>query len=72
MRILVAEDETIIRLDLRELLEKAGFEVCGEAASADASAELWASEEEAREARRRRASGVPVRSLKLRRHWRQR
>src|SRR2546423_8321699 len=31
MRILVAEDETIIRLDLRELLERAGFEVCGEA-----------------------------------------
>ena len=27
MRILIAEDETIIRLDLRELLEKAGFEV---------------------------------------------
>jgi CheY-like chemotaxis protein len=27
-RILVAEDETIIRLDLRALLEKAGFEVC--------------------------------------------
>lgn len=31
MRILVAEDETIIRLDLRALLEHAGFEVCGEA-----------------------------------------
>jgi response regulator NasT len=31
MRILVAEDETIIRLDLRALLEKAGFDVCGEA-----------------------------------------
>jgi AmiR/NasT family two-component response regulator len=31
MRILVAEDETIIRLDLRALLERAGFEVCGEA-----------------------------------------
>jgi AmiR/NasT family two-component response regulator len=31
MRILIAEDETIIRLDLRGLLEKAGFEVCGEA-----------------------------------------
>jgi len=27
----VAEDETIIRLDLRELLERAGFEVCAEA-----------------------------------------
>jgi AmiR/NasT family two-component response regulator len=31
MRILVAEDETIIRLDLRALLERAGLEVCGEA-----------------------------------------
>ena len=31
LRILVAEDETIIRLDLRELLERAGFEVCAEA-----------------------------------------
>ncbi len=31
MRILIAEDETIIRLDLRSLLEKNGFDVCGEA-----------------------------------------
>jgi two-component system, response regulator PdtaR len=31
MRILVAEDETIIRLDLKALLERAGFEVCAEA-----------------------------------------
>jgi AmiR/NasT family two-component response regulator len=31
VRILVAEDETIIRLDLRALLEQAGFDVCGEA-----------------------------------------
>jgi two-component system, response regulator PdtaR len=30
-RILIAEDETIIRLDLREMLERAGFEVCAEA-----------------------------------------
>ena len=30
-RVLVAEDETIIRLDLRGLLEDAGFEVCAEA-----------------------------------------
>ena len=34
MRILIAEDETIIRLDLRELLEHAGFEVCAEARTA--------------------------------------
>jgi two-component system, response regulator PdtaR len=31
VRILIAEDETIIRLDLRSLLEGAGFEVCAEA-----------------------------------------
>jgi AmiR/NasT family two-component response regulator len=31
MRLLIAEDETIIRLDLRGLLERAGFEVCAEA-----------------------------------------
>jgi two-component system, response regulator PdtaR len=31
MRILVAEDETIIRLDLRKLLEESGHEVCAEA-----------------------------------------
>ncbi len=31
MRILIAEDETIIRLDLRDLLVRAGHEVVGEA-----------------------------------------
>ena len=31
MRILIAEDETIIRLDLKELLERAGYEVVAEA-----------------------------------------
>jgi response regulator NasT len=31
VRILVAEDETIIRLDLVEMLERAGLEVCAEA-----------------------------------------
>src|SRR5215475_4136646 len=31
LRILIAEDETIIRLDLRRLLEREGFEVCAEA-----------------------------------------
>ena len=30
MRILIAEDETIIRLDVRTLLEKAGHEVVAE------------------------------------------
>ena len=27
-RVLIAEDETLIRLDLRGLLEAAGFDVC--------------------------------------------
>lgn len=31
LRVLIAEDETLIRLDLRALLEGAGFEVCAEA-----------------------------------------
>jgi response regulator NasT len=31
VRVLIAEDETIIRLDLRALLERAGLEVCAEA-----------------------------------------
>ena len=31
MRVLIAEDETIIRLDLRQLLERAGHDVVGEA-----------------------------------------
>ena len=44
MRILVAEDETIIRLDLRDLLERAGFEVCAEARDGDEAVELARSE----------------------------
>ena len=40
MRILVAEDETIIRLDLRGLLERAGFEVCAEARDGVEAVEL--------------------------------
>ena len=44
MRILIAEDETIIRLDLRSLLEGAGFEVCAEAKDGLEAVELAASE----------------------------
>jgi AmiR/NasT family two-component response regulator len=44
MRILVAEDETIIRLDLREILERAGFEVCAEARDGEEAVELALSE----------------------------
>jgi len=40
VRILVAEDETIIRLDLKETLERAGFEVCGEARDGEEAVEL--------------------------------
>jgi AmiR/NasT family two-component response regulator len=40
VRVLIAEDETIIRLDLRELLERAGFEVCAEARDGMEAVEL--------------------------------
>jgi response regulator NasT len=40
VRILIAEDETIIRLDLRELLERAGFEICAEAKDGVEAVEL--------------------------------
>ena len=45
MRILIAEDETIIRLDLREILERAGFEVCAEARDGEEAVELALSEQ---------------------------
>ena len=45
MRILIAEDETIIRLDLRELLERAGFEVVAEAHDGEEAVELARSAE---------------------------
>jgi two-component system, response regulator PdtaR len=44
MRILVAEDETIIRLDLKDLLERAGFEVCAEARDGEEAIALARSE----------------------------
>ncbi|MER3409157.1 MAG: response regulator [Thermoleophilia bacterium] len=40
VRILVAEDETIIRLDLKALLERAGFQVCAEARDGVEAVEL--------------------------------
>lgn len=39
-RILIAEDETIIRLDLRDILERAGYEVCAEARDGEEAVEL--------------------------------
>lgn len=44
MRILIAEDETIIRLDLRTTLEEAGFEVCAEARNGEEAVALAAGE----------------------------
>jgi response regulator NasT len=45
MRILIAEDETIIRLDLRDLLERAGFVVCAEARDGEEAVELARTEQ---------------------------
>jgi AmiR/NasT family two-component response regulator len=45
VRVLIAEDETIIRLDLKELLERAGFDVCAEARDGIEAVELARSEE---------------------------
>ena len=39
-RVLIAEDETIIRLDLRGTLEASGYEVCGEARDGVEAVEL--------------------------------
>jgi two-component system, response regulator PdtaR len=45
VRILVAEDETIIRLDLRDLLQRAGFDVCAEARDGEEAVALARSEQ---------------------------
>jgi len=45
MRILIAEDETIIRLDLRQLLERAGYDVVAEAKDGEEAVALARSEE---------------------------
>jgi response regulator NasT len=45
VRILIAEDETIIRLDLKSILERAGFDVCAEARDGVEAVELAASEQ---------------------------
>ncbi|MDQ3823707.1 MAG: response regulator [Actinomycetota bacterium] len=44
MRVLIAEDETIIRLDLKGLLERSGFDVCAEARDGVEAVELARSE----------------------------
>jgi two-component system, response regulator PdtaR len=45
LRILVAEDETIIRLDLKETLERAGFDVCAEARDGEEAVALARAEQ---------------------------
>ena len=45
MRVLLAEDEALIRLDLREMIERAGLEVCAEAHDGCAAVELARSEQ---------------------------
>jgi two-component system, response regulator PdtaR len=40
VRVVIAEDEAIIRLDLKEILETAGFDVVGEAAQGDRAVAL--------------------------------
>jgi response regulator NasT len=45
MRVLIGEDESVIRLDLREMLERAGLAVCAEAADGLAAVELARTEE---------------------------
>ena len=44
MRVLIAEDETLIRLDLKGMLENAGLEVCAEARDGVEAVELAGSE----------------------------
>ncbi len=44
-RILIAEDETIIRLDLCDMLVRAGFEVCAEARDGEEAVALARSEQ---------------------------
>jgi response regulator NasT len=45
VRILIAEDETIIRLDLRQLLERAGYDVVAEAKDGEEAVALARTEE---------------------------
>ncbi len=40
LRVLIAEDEALIRLDLREMLEEEGFDVVGEAADGEHAVQL--------------------------------
>ena len=39
-RVLIAEDEALIRLDLREMLVEEGYEICGEAGDGEAAVRI--------------------------------
>jgi AmiR/NasT family two-component response regulator len=39
-RVLIAEDEALIRLDLKEMLQEEGYEVCGEAGDGESAVRL--------------------------------
>jgi AmiR/NasT family two-component response regulator len=39
-RVLIAEDEALIRLDLKEMLEEEGYEVCGEAGDGESAVRM--------------------------------
>lgn len=39
-RVLIAEDEALIRLDLKEMLEEDGYDVCGEAGDGESAVRL--------------------------------
>jgi AmiR/NasT family two-component response regulator len=45
MKVLIGEDETLIRLDLRAMLERAGYEVVAEARDGEEAVELARAEE---------------------------
>ena len=40
VRVVIAEDEAIVRLDLKEILEEEGYEVVGETGRGDEAVEL--------------------------------
>ena len=43
LRVVIAEDEALIRLDLKEMLEEEGYEIAGEASDGERAVELAAS-----------------------------
>ena len=58
LRILIAEDETIIRLDLRDVLERAGHEVCAEARDGEEAVALAQAEQPELDVKMPRLDGI--------------